>query len=232
MADETEGQTNVGKLLIGGAGAVACLALALNVICRVTPARIADAHFIMPTGRADDHALYRINETFAFSVDRRGVSVVQVEPGPVPFRPLCGVHQATNVVVSAVEFRKGPWIYRGKPALDGADILNVETGETIEVEDPDADVRGLRSQLVFVGTNMTGSSYPNPEDLRGYGTHQLSFESEWELSYRRIAAEYDRMDTINSSCVTMNKSAFGAIALLLGLATLWYGRGWAMRVSK
>lgn len=166
-------------------------------------------HFGFRNGGAEQ--LYRINDRLAFEVqpggdNYNGVSVHEFAPTDIITAFACGACQTDSetVFLANAHYRQGDWVFTDFPQHEIAktDIVNLRTGETIEVNVP--------------------PNFKYGDDLSRlpeYQTRGLIKSDENKLTQDYVKANFQPLSSYTTRCAYIN-FLFAVVALLLGFPQL------------
>jgi hypothetical protein len=191
------------------AGLVLALWLGFNLYYRFGAEGVEVSGASVSFDRQYDRQLLRVNDQLAFIISSGYPSVVRYERGAFPFCPLCGIYEPAGTVVNGTRYRKGDWVYSDSVSGYGSDMVNLRTGEAIDV--PEGEVRDPREF--------------DPATVEAYRARGLRFDPASALSPEQIAREFEAISTINESCVVFNAAFLLLLAVLLLSGIVLFLRG-------
>ncbi len=141
---------------------------------------------ILSINREFDHQLYKINERAAFLVMKSNtISIVKYKESIFPFCFLCGNFEVDGTIVNVIEYTKDNWFYT-KYTTPFYEAYNLKTEEFIDVPES-----GEVSPQIL-------------ENLNEFKSKQLSFTSQDELSLNFVKTNFEKLSTLNESCLIVH----------------------------
>ncbi|MCZ8155717.1 MAG: hypothetical protein O9264_06340 [Leptospira sp.] len=152
---------------------------------------------VFALNREFDHQLYKINERAAFLVLKSNtISIVKYKETIFPFCFLCGNFEVDGTIVNVVEFAKDNWYYT-KYTSPFYEAYNIKTDEFFDVAEQDE-----------VSTQFL-------ENLSEFKSKQLGFATQDELSLNFVKSNFEKLPTLNESCLIFNVAFLIVISFYL-----------------
>ena len=166
--------------------------------------------------REFDHAMFRVNDTLAFSLHDDYISLVNYKPGMFPFRPLCGKYEVDGNVLNGVRFKTGDWLYsdyafRGRPFAFNLRTGKVASSDALFAEQDDSD---SKAPSILDGDTMDLEMLRQLDAAREAG---WTFADEDRLSVEAVSGDYEALWTINESGTVL---VAGCGLVMLGYAAM------------
>lgn len=199
-------------------GAVAAIVFVLwvifNVAYRFGAGGVSVGGASAEFDRKYDSALYEVDAAagIGFEIDDHGVALTNYEPGLIPWRPVCGLHERAGRALPGFAYREGRWIYTEFPEMPGPDVYDLETGE-LHTFDPPQPKQGAVDLMT----------------IAFYAEHRLLADEAHRVDPAWVAATYPGISLINESCFTLNAAFFLVFGVLAILAIVFVGLSFLRR---
>ncbi len=187
--------------------------LVISVVYRITDNASVGRSKVFDINREYDFQLYKINENTAFVVSRTNtVSVASYKQTIFPFCFLCGNFEINGTIVNVIEFIKDDWVYtkNRQPFYEG---YNLKSGKTFDIPEEIESTENLDPER-----DVTLEL----KEIKEYKTRNLTFSEEEKLDVEFVFKNFEKLSTLNESCLIFNAAFLIVIFLYLVFGLVYF----------